>query len=357
MTNISSHFVVGFDGTTVGPEVKKLMRRYPVAGFILFKRNIESPKQVLELITKLQRLASFPLFFGVDQEGGNVFRLGEPFTQVPPMAVVGEFYKKTKNKKQIRLLGQVMAREMRSVGFNWDFAPVVDVHSNPSNPIIGKRSFGPNPILVSACAENFMKGLHDEGMMSCLKHFPGHGATSLDSHLDLPVVEDAGRLLWKRDFLPYRRLIPKNCVPSIMTAHVVYPELDPVYCATLSSNILVDLLRVRLGYTGLVVSDDFWMKAISDRYGFIEAAHHFFRAEGDIALICKDTEAQIKTLESLEKLAAKSAELKKKLVKSAKRIEKIKRKYFKIGSRPFLDVIGCAEHRVVVDGIICKGNS
>src|SRR5690606_10390692 len=140
---------------------------------------------------------------------------------------------KTGNVRKVRKLGQILGRELKAVGFNWDYAPIVDVHSNPNNPVIGKRSFGPDPILVTKCGEAIIQGLHDEGVLSCAKHFPGHGATSVDSNLDLPVLDDPGRLLWKRDLYPYRKLIPKKIIKTIMTAHVRYPELDPHYCATL----------------------------------------------------------------------------------------------------------------------------
>lgn len=288
----------------------------------------------------------------MDQEGGSVARLGSPFTQLPPMAKLGKYYQKTKDTRAIKQVGCLLGRELRAVGFNWDFAPVVDVHSNPKNPVIGQRAFDPNPRVVTLCAAALIKGLHEEGVLSCAKHFPGHGATSVDSHKDLPILRSAGRLLWKRDVFPYRKLMEKRCLPCIMTAHVRYTELDSHSCATLSELIITGILRKRMGYRGLVVSDDFQMKAIADRYDLSEAAFKFFMAGGDMAMICKDPEAQIEAIERVKKQVSKDKFLRKKLEKSFRRIQRIKKRFCSRCKGPSTDVIGCAEHRRVVEKIL-----
>ncbi|EKD42313.1 MAG: hypothetical protein ACD_73C00209G0002 [uncultured bacterium] len=349
---IGQHFIGGFEGTKITAEVKDLIRNYKIGGFILFRRNIESVKQVKELISKLQKLSEKQLFMGVDQEGGSVFRLGPPFTVLPHMSLVGEYYRKTRQTKLIKKLGQILGSELRSVGFNWDYAPVVDVHSNPKNPIIGKRSFSFDPKIVTNCSLALMKGLHHEGVLSCAKHFPGHGATSVDSHLALPVVDDPTRLMWKRDLLPYRKLIAKKELLTVMTAHVRYPEWDPHYPATLSRPILTHLLRGRLGFKGVVISDDLWMRAVSDKYGISEATRLFFEAGGDIALICKEPAAIMETMDLMKKVIRHDREIISDMKESAQRIHKLRKRFATKKPLPSTEIIGCLEHQQTVEALI-----
>lgn len=318
----------------------------------MFRRNIESPRQVLELTTKLQKLSEKPLFMGVDQEGGSVFRLGPPFTVLPHMVMVGDYYRKTGQTKLIKKIGRLLGSELRAVGFNWDFAPVVDVHSNPKNPIIGKRSFSPDPKVVTACAYALMKGLHQEGVLSCAKHFPGHGSTSVDSHLALPIVDDPTRLMWKRDLVPYRKLIAKKGLPTVMTAHVRYPEWDPHYPATLSRPILTHLLRGRVGFRGVIVSDDLWMRAVSDKYGISESTRLFFEAGGDLALICKEPASIMESMDLMVKVLNHDREMVGEMRESARRIEKLKKKFCAPTELPSLDVIGCADHQKTLQTLL-----
>jgi beta-N-acetylhexosaminidase len=345
---IGQHFIAGFDGTTVTPEVKELIRGYKIGGFILFRRNIENVKQVKELIGKIQKLSKTPLFMGVDQEGGSVFRLGAPFTVLPHMSLVGDYYRKTRQTKLIKDLGRILGSELKAVGFNWDYAPVVDVHSNPKNPIIGKRSFSPDPLVVTNCVKALMKGLHQEGVLSCAKHFPGHGMTSVDSHLALPIVDDPTRLMWKRDLVPYRKLIAQNSLPAVMTAHVRYPEWDPHYPATLSRPILTHLLRGRLGFKGVVISDDLWMKAVSEKYGISEATRLFFEAGGDIAMICKEPASTMESMDLMAKVIKHDREMIAEMKESAARIKKLRKKFCTTTKLPSLEVIGCPEHAKVL---------
>lgn len=345
MHPIGPHIIGGFEGLRITPKVKRLIKEFDIGGFILFKRNIRSVDQVKGLIKRLQDLAGRELFMGVDQEGGGVFRLGPPFTVLPPMAVLGNFYRKTKQADRIREVGRILARELKAVGFNWDYAPVVDVHSNPRNPIIGKRSFGPDPNIVTACAKALIEGLHDEGVISCAKHFPGHGATELDSHLELPVLEDLGRLLWKRDMLPYRKLIPSGHIKTIMTAHVLYPDLDPQHCATLSRNILYNILRRKIKFKGVIVSDDMWMKGISDKIPIPKACEEFFMASGDMVLICRQPQSQLETIEYLTDIYEKNSVFQARLAQAQKRVEKLRNEFLVSSKAPDLSVIGQLAHR------------
>lgn len=352
--NPASHFVIGFNGTTVTPFLREMITQHKVAGVILFSRNIESPKQVRELNCELQKLVDYPLLISVDQEGGPVARLkNEPYTKIPPMGEVGEYYRRTHDIKTVKSIGTILGRELRATGFNWDFAPVVDVHSNPKNPVIGKRSFGPDPLLVAECARAVMRGLHDQKVLSCGKHFPGHGATAQDSHKELPILRDSGRVIWKRDVLPYKKLIANHSLKSVMTAHVRYPDLDKKNCATLSPDILQGMLRGRLKYRNLIVSDDFFMKAIADRMDVLTASRQFFKCSGDLALVCEEYPNLPDVFVALEKTLEKDRGLQKLFLQSRLRLQKIIKQFSLLNQElPPLSVLGCDEHRAIIDKII-----
>jgi beta-N-acetylhexosaminidase len=345
---VGEHFVLGFDGVKINRKIKRFLSRCRPGGVIIFRRNIESPKQLKGLISGFQKASDSPLLVGVDQEGGLVMRLRHPFTELPPMSHVGRYYAKTKSQLTVKKIGQILGRELKAIGFNWNFSPVVDVHSNPKNPVIGNRSFGPNPKTVFECADALIRGMHQEGVLSCAKHFPGHGATSVDSHLDLPVVDDAGRLIWKRDVYPYRELLKKRRLLSVMTAHVSYPNLDNNYCATLSSSILYGLLRKRMKYNGLIVSDDLQMKGITNTHSIYDACKLFFDAGGDLAMICKDMDVQMETIEKMKMEVNRNPALEKRLIESGKRIKRIKKRFCMNKRKQPLRVVGCREHQEIV---------
>lgn len=356
MYEIGQHFIGGFEGTKITPTIKRLIQEYEIGGFILFRRNITSPKQVSHFIKQLQQLAKKPLLIGVDQEGGRVFRLKAPFHVLPPMQVLGDYYRQTGDTKLLYQLAKIVGKELKSVGFNWDFAPVVDVHSNPENPIIGDRSFGPDPKLVATCAGAFIRGLHDAFVLSCAKHFPGHGATSQDSHLRLPVLHSAGRLLWRRDIQPYRTLIRKKCLPAVMTAHVVYTKWDAKNCATLSAKILTGLLRQKMGFKGVVVSDDLLMKAVSKKYQPAESALKFLQAGGDVCLICTDPEAQIQAIKKVRAEMLQNAAFALQLKHSLARINTLRKGLNLRGGRS-LAFLESLAHKKHVEGLLQKLNT
>ncbi len=320
-----------------------------MGGVILFSRNIESVGQLRSLNRSLQKISSSPLLIGVDQEGGRVARLKKPFTEIPPMALVGKYFRRTKDAKTVKGIGQILGRELRAVGFNWDFAPVVDVHSNPRNPVIGDRAFGPDPRIVTQCAAAVMRGLHREGVVSCVKHFPGHGDTSTDSHKTLPVLKAPGRLIWRRDLFPYRKLFRLGLVKTLMTAHVKYPDLDEQYCATLSEEIINNLLRGRMDYKGLVVSDDLLMKAIAARMNIPDAVLRFLQIGGDLALICREPHLAEEAIRKTEEAITQKPEIKRQLLRSFKKIQKLKKDF--LLSRDLLpeNVIGCSDHFKLIE--------
>ena len=276
--------VSGFEGTCLNSRTEKLIAEQGIGGLILFERNYENPKQLKKLIADLQSLTaqnSPPLFISVDQEGGRVARLKEPFTQFPPMCCLGE----ANSDDLAYRFGLAMGKEMKAVGINMDYAPVLDVHSNPENPIIGKRAISSNPEVVARLGCKIIQGFKDAGTFPVGKHFPGHGDTSQDSHLTLPRVERNKESLEKIELVPFDQAFREG-LDVIMTAHVVYPAWDKHSAATFSKYILNDLLRKEMQFQGLVMSDDLEIQAVTQTPEELPALA--INAGVDLFLICHD---------------------------------------------------------------------
>ena len=283
-------------GTTITPEMRSLAREFDLGGIILFSRNIEEPEQVAELSHDVQSLAGeLPLWVSVDQEGGRVARLKAPFTIWPPMATLG----RSGDVALARRFAEALAAELRSVGVTLDYAPVLDIHTNPANPIIGDRALAETAEGVAELGAAVVAGLQEHGIAACGKHFPGHGDTSVDSHLELPLVEHPPDRIRRVESVPFRAAIRAE-VAFIMTAHVLVPSLDEEQPATLSPKIVQAMLREELGYGGVILSDDLEMKAISRTYTIPDAGVRAITAGCDGLLICSgDVEVQAATLEAL----------------------------------------------------------
>ena len=278
--------VAGFPGRAAPAELIQAAGRGELGGFVLFKRNLGSAAEVAELTRALVAASpeNAPPFVAVDQEGGRVQRLGPPVLQLPPMRVLGAI----DDLALTEALAERLAAQLAALGFNLDFAPVLDVDSNPDNPVIGDRSFGADPEQVARHGAAFARGLERGGVLACVKHYPGHGDTEQDSHLALPsVVHDEARLS-RIELRPFE--LAASAASTLMTAHIVFPALDPARPATLSRVLLEERLRGRLGYRGVVFSDDLEMKAISDHYGVGEAACLAIEAGCDALLICSQPE-------------------------------------------------------------------
>ncbi len=278
---------VGFPGVEPGPEVEELIRRHHVGGVILFARNVVDPVQVARLTNALQGMARssgarVPLLVSVDQEGGLVARLTRGATVFPGNMALGAADSETLAYQA----GLWTARELRAVGIHQNYAPVLDVNNNPVNPVIGVRSFGESPQRVAALGVATIRGLQDGGVLATAKHFPGHGDTAVDSHIDLPTVAHPMERLRQVELLPFEAAIEAG-VASIMTAHVTFPAVDPTpgLPATLSSRVLTGLLREAMGFQGLVVTDALEMGAIVKRFGIEEAAVQAVRAGADAVLV------------------------------------------------------------------------
>lgn len=288
--------IVGFGGVTVPIELRSLAREFDLGGVILFARNVEDPRQVAELAREVRSLArDLPLWVSVDQEGGRVARLKRPFTEWPPMATLG----RSGDESLAERFARALARELRAVGISLDYAPVLDVRTNPANQVIGDRALDDRAEDVARLGASIIRALQGEGIAACGKHFPGHGDTLADSHHDLPVVEHPLDRLRAVELVPFRAAIDAK-VSAIMTAHVLVPSLDEERPATLSAAVVTTLLREELGFSGAILSDDLQMKAIADRYPIARAAVSALVAGCDGLLICgPDQGAQVAALEAI----------------------------------------------------------
>lgn len=281
--------VVGFDGKHPPPELATLVSAGHIAGFCLFARNFDSSDELRELVRELTALfpQHLPPILAIDQEGGPVQRLKPPKT--PEVAVVpamGELAATT-DAAGFEALGTAMGADLRAFGLNVDFAPVLDVDTNPANPVIGKRAFGPTPEAVIRNALAFARGLTAAGIVPCAKHFPGHGDTSVDSHTALPEVLHGPERLAAIELMPFAAAVRVG-LPMIMTAHVLYRALDAERPATLSSVIVQGILRRGWGYDGVVITDDLDMAAVKGRYDAATIARALSAADVDLALVCQD---------------------------------------------------------------------
>jgi len=295
---VGQRVMVGFAGCEASPDVKRLIRDFGVGSIVLFGRNVDAPEQVAELVRELQAHArdaghERPLLIAVDQEGGRVARLRAPWTLWPPLRAVGRLG----SEDVARRMGEALAAELKPLGIGCDFAPVVDVDTNPRSPVIGDRSFGDDPDLVGRLGVALIRGLQEGGVAACAKHFPGHGDTEVDSHLGLPRVEHSPARLEDVELRPFRHAIEAG-VATIMTAHVVVSELDDRVPATLSPRVIDELLRRKMKYEGLIVADDLEMKAVAGwRPG--EAAVMAAQAGCDLMPFCITHDAQVEAVEGL----------------------------------------------------------
>jgi beta-N-acetylhexosaminidase len=322
---IGQMFLVGCGGETLTRKERLMFAEYGFGGFILFRDNCVAPSQIVQLCRSLwQSALETPPFIAIDQEGGRVQRLPEPFTRFPPAARIGG----AANADLAYRLGRAAAEELRLAGINLNFAPVLDVDSNAANPIIGDRAFGAEPAAVIEFGSAWTLGLIDGGIIPCGKHFPGHGGADRDSHLELPTVMKSLAELIAMELLPFAQAC-RNGIDSLMTAHVRYPALDPRFPATLSEPIVTGLLRHQYGYDGVVFSDDMEMKAISDNYRVEESAALAVRAGVDVLLFCHDVEKALRAFEILYHEAQNDPYLRGQVDHSHRRISALKKRYLK----------------------------
>ena len=315
--------MVGFEGTGLNEDLKDLINRLKIGGIILFAGNLKSPDQIKELCRSIQDYAKIcqqpPLFIAVDQEGGQVARLQEPFTIFP-----GNPHMKT--EEDAVHFAEITAAELNQVGINMNMAPVMDVSPEGSGSIMAERTFGDNPAWVSRLGVKVIEHLQLNNIMAVAKHFPGIGRTTLDSHMDMPVLHDDLSIMEQFDLIPFEAGI-QNRVSGVMLSHIFYTKLDPQWPASLSPQIANNLLRKQMGFDGLVLTDDLDMGAISKHYDIHTAIHQILAADIDLTLIChKGPTIEIAFKEILKEMTD-SPELKARGIESMERIMGAKRRY------------------------------
>jgi beta-N-acetylhexosaminidase len=333
-------------------ELRALAREFDLGGVILFSRNIESPEQVSELAAEAEALgAEQPLWVSVDQEGGRVARLKAPFTVWPPMATLG----RSGSEALAARFATALAAELAAVGVTLDYAPVLDIHTNPRNPVIGDRALAETAAEVARLGRAVIRTLQGAGIAACGKHFPGHGDTSTDSHEELPLVEHPPDRLRAVELEPFRAAVAEG-VAFVMTAHVLVPSLDETRPSTLSPRVVQALLREELGFDGVILSDDLEMKAVSARYRVPDAAVAAIGAGCDGVLICSgNVDLQAQALEALVK-ATESGEIPQARLDAAEtRLRRAKERFLsgrqprRLRRQAWQQVVGCDAHRAVAD--------
>ena len=316
---INKLVMVDIPGATLDAETRAHLTRYGPGGVILFRKNIVSLEQTKNLILELKALLGDDLLVAIDSEGGGVWRMG--FLPHAPSAMSlgasGDLGLATE-------VGAMVGRGLRAMGFNWNFAPVLDVNNNALNPVISDRSFGENPAKVAALGAAWARGLMTEGVAACTKHFPGHGDTAMDSHHGLPVVDKPLSVLERLELLPFRETLQH--MPSIMTAHIIYPALDSLP-ATLSPRILTGLLRQQWGYEGVIVTDSMGMAAIDANWGRGEAAVLSILAGSDMLEGLGSVKSQVATFEALEAAEREGRVSAERIALSLERLRALARRY------------------------------
>jgi beta-N-acetylhexosaminidase len=351
--DIGQLLIGSMPGMTIPVELRSLAKEFDLGGVILFGRNIEAPEQVAELAAESEALGrTMPAWVSVDQEGGRVARLKEPFTKWPPMATLGRAGKESEALAE--RFAKALAEELIAVGITLDYAPVLDIHTNPKNPVIGDRAFAEKAEDVARLGRVIIRALQGAGLAACGKHFPGHGDTSTDSHFELPLVEHPIERLRAIEFEPFRAAVAEQ-VAFIMTAHVLVPALDEERPATLSPKIVQKLLRDELNYEGVILSDDLEMKAVSAQYAVPDSAVEAIRAGCDAVLVCQgDVDLQARTLEALVKAVESGVIPPKRVDDAFMRLKRTKHRFLTPDRpgptariRALRGVLGRAEHQIV----------
>jgi beta-N-acetylhexosaminidase len=316
--------IVGFDGVEMNSRLASLLKRLQPAGVILFARNIKSPEQTWHLLRECQKCVETPLLTCVDLEGGNVDRFRDVFGATPSAADVFA----VDDPRLFRRHGQIIGESSRAMGFNVDFAPVLDLAFEASRSVMSSRAVSPDPAESARYAREFIVGLCSARVLGCGKHFPGLGEGRLDSHHELPVIEKSMKRLWEEDMLPYRLL--RRLLPMVMVSHAAYPQVTKTKTpASLSKIWISDILKKRVGYRGLVVSDDLEMGGVISAAPIGEAAVQFIRSGGDVCLVCHREEFVLQTHEALTNAAKSDKLFSRRVTESVRRVHAFKKKWKK----------------------------
>jgi beta-N-acetylhexosaminidase len=312
---------MGFAGTDISARLRSMLGTLQPGGIILFKRNVEEAAQIHALLRHSQQAAATPMFLCVDMEGGTVDRFRDVIVPVPSVAEVAA----TNSKKLLRSHGRLIGEEVRALGFNTDFAPCIDLGFPVSRKVLGSRTASASPKETIRYAREFLHGLRDAKVIGCGKHFPGLGEGNLDSHFDLPSIAKEWRRLWNEDLLPYRQL--RRDLPMVMVAHASYPHVTGDRLpASLSKKWINDILRKKIGFRGLIVSDDMEMGGVLAAAPIGEAAVQTLLAGSDLMLVCHKEENVWRAYEAVYTLAERDRRFAKLIVERAKRVLEFKKK-------------------------------
>jgi beta-N-acetylhexosaminidase len=327
--NVGQLLIVGFDGIEMSARLSSLLTRLQPAGVILFARNIKSPEQTWRLLRDCQKCVSTSLFTCVDLEGGRVDRFRYVIGPTPSAADVFA----TGDRKLFRKHGQIIGENCRALGFNVDFAPSLDLAFEASRSVMSSRAVSENPREAAAYARQFLAGLKDAGTLGCGKHFPGLGEGNLDSHDELPVIDKPLKKLWAEDLLPYRLL--HHELPMVMISHAAYPRVTHDKTpASLSKTWITGILRKRIGYRNLIVSDDLEMGGVLSAAPVGEAAVAHIRVGGDLCLVCHREDYVIQAFEALTEAEAADKQFARSAAESLKKVQAFKKKLAKILQMP-----------------------
>jgi beta-N-acetylhexosaminidase len=321
--NIGQLFIIGFDGTEMSSRLASLLTRIQPAGVILFARNITGAEQTHRLLRECQKSVTTPLFTCVDLEGGKVDRFRNVLGPAPSAAEVFA----TGSRKLFREHGHVIGENCRALGFNVDFAPALDLAFEASRSVMSSRAVSADPRQVVTYAREFLRGLGDAGVLGCGKHFPGLGEASLDTHHELPSVEKPLKKLWEQDLVPYRSLSLRRELPFVMVSHAAFPAVTKQRTpASLSKKWVTDILRQRIGYRGLICSDDLEMGGVLAAGPIEQAAIGHIRAGGDLALICHHEDSIVRAHEAMRREAERDRAFARRVRESTRRMLAFKKK-------------------------------
>jgi beta-N-acetylhexosaminidase len=337
--------MLGFAGDTLSAELTGYLKR-GLAGVVLYKRNFRSVQRLRELTAEIRRAAGRAVLIGIDQEGGTRFALGEPFTAWPSAAELG----RASDITLVEQVARAMAVELRAAGCNLNFAPMLDLHVNPESPVTKDRSFGADPQLVAKMGVAFDRGLRAGRVLSCAKHFPGHGDALVDPHHDLPVFAGTMERLEAAELVPFAAAVATG-VPLVMTAHILLPQIDPERPASLSRKMLDGVLRRRMEFKGVILADDLGMGAIARRYGPGEAAMETLRAGTDIAMLCHDWPSVAPAIAAVRQAHEAGRFDAAEWNASVERIERTCALAESPAPEPGLDILACDEFRALAAAI------
>jgi beta-N-acetylhexosaminidase len=362
---IGQHMIIGIAGQSLTADEKKFIVNNNIGGVILMGRNVAEPKQVHELNKEIQSLRhqmpdKAPLFIGIDMEGGRVARLKAPFTQWPPLKKLGDL----DNATVTFHFSNKMGLELNAVGINLDFAPCVDIFTNPKNTVIGDRSISSDPELVARHASALVRGYIKSHIISCAKHFPGHGNTIVDSHEDLPIEETDMKHLDSLELIPFKRSF-KARVDMVMTSHILFKNIDPDWPVTLSELFLKKILREQCRYRGLIVTDDLDMKAMAKHYDARQIPVRALQAGAQVLLYCNEPMSPPQAIEAIVDAIAQGTLKKADLEANYKQILEVKKEKIPnpdplpldealkiIGSEDHLKLAECLARGEVPPGLI-----